>query len=349
MTMFLIHQSVEKIKTFYRMAKFLISLIFNYYYDFRRFFKFSATIKPYETKNMLQGRVIANYHVIEKGLSLKYPKPAFGSKTVKNLLALLQKYQANYGLDEVSQVSLNVLFAYYEFNLKKYEIDNQELYNELISLKEKFGDCISSNNEGGVTLINKNEIQKSANINFIDFVNSRYSIRNFSPDDIDMELIKNAVSIAIKTPSVCNRQTWKVYVYSDNNIKTELLSHQNGNRGFGESANKLLIITSDLNYFTGTAERNQCFIDGGLFSMSLVYALHSLGLGTCCLNWSVCYQKDKLLRKNSGIKDSETVIMMLAVGNLPDELFVANSARKKVEDVLVLHNQREKFYEAAAD
>ena len=70
--------------------------------------------------------------------------------------------------------------------------------------------------------------------------------------------------------------------------------------------------------------------------MSLIYALHSLGLGTCCLNWSVTRERDLALRKDAKIDHSESIIMMIAVGNLPDNFSVANSSRKPVEEILVL-------------
>ncbi|EAZ90593.1 nitroreductase family protein [Crocosphaera chwakensis] len=142
--------------------------------------------------------------------------------------------------------------------------------------------------------------------------------------------------MAQKTPSVCNRQSSKVYVFSRDEDKQKILSYQNGNRGFGEQASKVLIVTSNMEHFTSIGERNQCWIDGGMYAMSLVYALHSLGLGTCCLNWSVECRVDKQLREVAEISDSEAVIMMIAVGHLTDELKVAQSPRKKIEDVLII-------------
>jgi nitroreductase len=168
------------------------------------------------------------------------------------------------------------------------------------------------------------------------FFERRYSIRQFAPDDVDMCLIEKAVVMAQKTPSVCNRQSAKVYVFSQQEDKQKVLSYQNGNRGFGDQASKVLIVTSDLQHFMSVGERNQCWIDGGMFSMSLVYALHSLGLGTCCLNWSVESQVDQALREAVGIPESEAVMMMLAVGHLPDKLKVAQSPRKNIKDVMVV-------------
>ncbi len=69
--------------------------------------------------------------------------------------------------------------------------------------------------------------------------------------------------------------------------------------------------------------------------MSLVYALHSLGLGSCCLNWSVEKEHDEKLHAVTGIPASEMVIMMIGVGALPDSLQVAQSPHKPVGTLLV--------------
>ncbi|RCJ14711.1 nitroreductase [Nostoc sp. ATCC 43529] len=142
--------------------------------------------------------------------------------------------------------------------------------------------------------------------------------------------------MAQKTPSVCNRQSSKVYVFSSDEDKRKVLSYQSGNRGFGDQASKVLIVVSDLENFTLIGERNQCWIDGGMYAMSLVYALHSLGLATCCLNWSVEHSVDKALKKSTNIKDSESIIMMIAIGHLPEELRVAQSPRKPLQEVLIV-------------
>ena len=67
--------------------------------------------------------------------------------------------------------------------------------------------------------------------------------------------------------------------------------------------------------------------------MSLIYALHSLGVASCCLNWSQSPKNDKLLRSLVDIKQNHTVIMMLAIGwpNIKNKVCV--SARKPIQEV----------------
>ena len=133
---------------------------------------------------------------------------------------------------------------------------------------------------------------------------------------------------------MCNRQTWRVLICQSEHAKAAALSLQNGNKGFGHLASHVLIVASDRACFASIGERNQPWIEGGLYAMSLVYALHALGLGTCCLNWSVDNQRDAELKQALAIPASYAIAMMVAVGTLPDIIPVAESRRLHPDDLL---------------
>lgn len=310
-------------------------LIQNYKQDKKKFLKYSFNFSHKKTKRHYEADLIFYYHKIEKGLSLSNPRTGFGKDNVNYLLKKLEEYLFKYGWDDVSLISLNTLFEYYYFN----EINNLKL-DDLFKRINKLKSTISNGmqlSKGGVDEVKKAEIDKS-DFDFKGFAYSRYSIRNFAPGNLSNNKVKDALEIALKTPSVCNRQPWKVHVYSDEELKKSILKNQNGNTGFGENASKILVVTSELKDFRGAIERNQSFIDGGMFSMSLIYALHSLGIGTCPLNLSITNKTEKKIKKIANINESEVLIMMIAIGNIPEKLKVASSPRRKIEEVLLFHN-----------
>jgi nitroreductase len=276
-----------------------------------------------------------DYHRLEKGLALKEPRVGFGADVIGRLIKFIPEYQEKYGSDKTILVTLNCLEAYYCFNLIQ-GIDNQELHQKIQIFKNNVDKNQTNFLEGGIFDTTKADILQKGKIDLADFFNSRYSIRHFSENEVDIALIEQAVKMAQKTPSVCNRQSCRVYMFSNEESKRKVLSYQNGNRGFGDQASKVLIVTSNIEHFTSIGERNQGWIDGGMFSMSLVYALHSLGLGTCCLNWSVEYKKDKALKLEAGIPDTDLIMMMIAVGHLPENFKVAQSPRKRLDEVLII-------------
>lgn len=160
------------------------------------------------------------------------------------------------------------------------------------------------------------------------FWTSRYSVRDFNEKElIDLSTIKKAVALARNTPSPCNRQPWKVYICSSKKTTDLALSLQSGNSGFGHTAQYIVIIGSLLENYVTPLELNQCWIDGGMFSSTLIYVLHSFGIGSCCLNWCVSIDKDKALKKALGLPEGYAISMLLAVGNIKDRFNVAESRR----------------------
>jgi nitroreductase len=112
-----------------------------------------------------------------------------------------------------------------------------------------------------------------------------------------------------------------------------MLRFQSGNTGFTDSIPTLAVITTDTRYFSGIGERNQAWIEGGLFAMSFVWALHALGYDTCMLNMSVPNKTAAALRAEASIDDAEQVIMMIAIGRGRPGHRRARSPRKSVSEV----------------
>lgn len=77
----------------------------------------------------------------------------------------------------------------------------------------------------------------------------------------------------------------------------------------------LLLVTSDIRAFMNNGERNEPFVDGGLFSMSLLYALEAYGLAACPLNAMFNLSQDRQTRELLDIPDYEFPVMYIAVGN----------------------------------
>ena len=93
------------------------------------------------------------------------------------------------------------------------------------------------------------DFQKGMLVSPESFFLSRYSLREFKTECVDEDIIKRAVSLAMKTPSVCNRQAWHVYHSSDKEVKEKALKYQSGNRGFGEKIPNIMVLTVDLKAF----------------------------------------------------------------------------------------------------
>lgn len=102
----------------------------------------------------------------------------------------------------------------------------------------------------------------------------------------------------------------------------------------------VLVISVDLREFDMVGERNQGWVDGAIFAMSLVMALHANRLGSCMLNWSQDCERDKRLREAFDIPDHEAIVTFLGVGQMPETFEVAASPSPDVSEVMSLLRAR---------
>lgn len=317
---------------------FTLMMLPNYFYDFKRFLLYSGMNKSRAYQAERAAHITLFYHQVEKGLSLVNPRPGFGMIIIPRLLNDLDAYISAYGLVMPAPTALAALQSYVDFNSR---VGHEASYvrDRLIQIKRKYKVAIEESTSwvGGARTVRRESLAAARAGSFTSFFESRFSVRNFAGGVVQEGDIRKAVALSQKTPSVCNRQPWRVHAFADAQKMQELLDIQCGSRGFSEHVSTVLVVTSELGAFVDVAERYQAWIDGGMFSMSLCLALHDLGYGTCCLNWSKERGTDRVLHAAGDVPNSEQIIMLIAVGNLPEEFDVAHSFRAPVEHCLRVH------------
>lgn len=314
--------------TVYRWKK---SLKNAFVYDLAQYYRFSEQ-KTGKSKDNLIGIIIRRYHSIEKGLTMCDRKLGFGQKNLIPLINDCILYIEKYGIDDDQLVqALSVIKEYRDLHrVSQYPLEGAT--NNSLSKLEKFFNVLLDSTDI-VKHQKEFEVDRyfdNVNNSFYHFSQSRMSIRNYSKADVKIECIQNALDLARFAPSACNRQSWRTYVFTDKNKINEILTLQGGNRGFGHLANKLLLITSERGLFAGASERNQAFIDGGIYAMNLLYSLHYYKIGACILNCSNSVEKDRKLRNLCQVKDSEVFIAFVACGIPPEKFEVTASVRYRV-------------------
>lgn len=257
----------------------------------------------------LDASATRHYHRVEKGFSLPAPKRPFG----KRALPALNRVLANPNVDEskIYPAEARIILAALE------QWNEHGVVTDVVAPRAD-------------TLVgNPLDAETTAA-----FITSRHSVRDFEARTVDRALISEAVRIASYAPSVCNRQSWRVCWIDEPSQVKSLLSIHSGSRGFAEGVPGVFIITYDIRAFEDTMERNQGWIDGGLYSMNLLLALHGLGLGAVPLNWSRRNSSTTKLRKMAKLPEHENVVMMIAAGYPAEGHRVARSARRPVSEIL---------------
>ena len=128
------------------------------------------------------------------------------------------------------------------------------------------------------------------------------------------------------------------FIYNSNWNSGRIIGLQPGNRGFGDSAGAVIVVTGDIRSYAEAGERRQSLVDASLFAMTLVYALHAQGLGTCMLAWCVAPDVDDAMRAAARLEDSEEIAMLIAVGHLPETLKVPVSTRYPSHEIATLNH-----------
>jgi nitroreductase len=275
------------------------------------------------------------YHIVEKGLTMPVPRPGFGKPVVLTLINTVLKYQKlNLPPDEMEfRQSVSVLKEYGDFHQEiNFSLDNE------LAEKLKLLETLFKTIEGLKQIkISSDEYFSDVDNSFNKFCRSRYSVRNYTDQEIPLSVLYDCVDLAQKSPSFCNRQPNRVHIVKSAEKKTQILEIQNGNRGFGHLAETLLVISSVISTTKDIHERNENHLNGGLFIMTLLNALHFNRIGACSLNWSVSNDKDMKIREILNIPENEVVLMIIACGYVPEKFSIASSPRKSANEITVEH------------
>lgn len=305
----------------------------DYFSDYCKYRKFNYNNLSVCSKSALEAKIFRQTHTIEKGMSIERPRKGFGEKKIKELIDMLELYMKKEFscLDTVFINAVNVMFRYVEFQ-RKLGYENKDLYKE-INKYDKFYD---ESFECGVKEVTYVELQKEIHQEFPVFFDSRHSVRQFAAENIDYKSVEKAIDIAKKCPTACNRQAFRVYMYSQAEINAFIGEVVAGNTGFSDSVKNYLVITADMSAFYDSFERNQLYIEGGIFAMALIQALHYYGIASCILQNGEKKSSDKEIRKIcNNIPQNEKIVLYIAIGYYKDKVTYAVSHRKSSSEIFI--------------
>ena len=313
-----------------------IMLFRNVLYDMARFARHSFAINSYGQENRRAIiRILAHY--LEGGESFPAVRLGYGQEKAHSLITKLDTYVFDFEVDDTILWACATLTSYLEF----HRANDMPLF-DLERIQAEQADRLNIHARAGVggsEIVTAKAIQGAVDFDFDACLRNRHSVRQYMPEPVSSELIREIVANAQQSPNVCNRQTCRVYAFNNRDVVQRILPLQAGNAGFRQEISTVFIVTSNLAHFNLIGERYQGWIDGGIFAMTLALSIHAKGLGACFLNWSVEKEADQTLRKTLGIPDNEIVITLMSAGYLKDKFRVPVSSRKPLDHVLVLNRQ----------
>ena len=274
-------------------------------------------------------------HRIEKGLGLRNTEPGHSQAIVIELLDRAFGF-LNRGYDKNSfalKETFVVLTAYVN-----YQQAVPEIWEKMISIHHKYEEfyrmldigytqSVVEKLNAGAHIYKREDLLNGKKFDFEGFIRTRHSIRMFRDEAISDNLLYQAVKIANFSPSACNRQPSNVYFASVRNKVARIDALITGNNGFKGDMPNYVIVTTDRARFSGE-EQFQWYINGGIYLSFLTLAMHSLGIGSCIMQWKAFYSNEKKLKVLAGISEHEAIIAIVGCG-FYDEYTTCICAQRK--------------------
>jgi nitroreductase len=159
----------------------------------------------------------------------------------------------------------------------------------------------------------------------------RRSVRFFSDIPVDSDLVARAIELSVLSPNACNRQSYRFVLINEEALANAVLGCTFGFRGYKAPAVVVVI-----GRYRGYFDERDAFvpaIDAGLATMSLLYALETLGMASSCVNWPSLPRNEKSIREHIAMDADEMVVLLVAVGYPDPSGMIACSGRRSLDSV----------------
>lgn len=295
-------------------------------YQNNKLLHFSSTFN--KDRNTVLATLTIVSHVLEKGITMPNRRYGFGLERVRDIISqcngIIEKFGHNY-------LELQAALADLKQYLDIHKDAKYELPQDITGGIEKLIPYLGLNDENCYSTTKEDFFSKRSD--FAEFAKSRHSVRWYADTPVDQEKLMAAISLAQTAPSACNRQATRVKIISSPELKKLCCTLQNGNRGFGDKADKWLLITSELGDWSHNY-RFDPYLDAGIFTMNLLYALHYYGIVACTLNAHLSTEQRDKLQQKLGYLESEVPVVFIAIGNPPDAFMVPKSRHLETEQIV---------------
>ena len=288
-----------------------------------------------ESLNKLGYESIIHTHTLEKGMEHFELRP-FAVEKTRYIMSLIKR-ESKYENYENKFAFINGINCLRE-DKKIYEEHNwinKDEYKKVDEFLKNYSKV--ENQKAGAYILTKKELQKDYEIDYLKFVKSRHSTRNYKNEPIKLDDVKAAVEMAKYSASACNRQYIKLHFYPSGKMRDNVIHYALGKGGLYLDGVNTFIVTFDVNGLSGIGERNQGYFNAGLYSTNLVNAFHSLGIGTCFIQFANSVKDEDDLKRKNEIPEYERIAVILFAGYYDEKSIFAVSPRKNVSELLIEH------------
>lgn len=279
--------------------------------------------------NSMRTLLRRNIHRLEKGLLMRPRRERFAlSYIVETVNCYLECSRVDNAADWSKDLAWahDILENY--FTVVSGEEQVERAHAIFLSVDQPFGE-----GPGGRVPYSRRGACPVTFDNFASLAKRRRTVRWFLQTEVPHVLIDKAMEIAAESPTACNRQPFFYRFFDEQEALRQLHPLPLGTAGFGHNIPMLCAVVGDLSAYFGERDRHGIYIDASLSIMSFMYALETLGLSSCPLNWADIETLEKRAEKMLGLKMHERIIMFIGIGYPDPQGLVAFSQKKDLHSL----------------
>lgn len=175
----------------------------------------------------------------------------------------------------------------------------------------------------------------------LDLFNTRQSVRNYTSQQVDEDIIDRCIEAARLAPSACNSQPWKFIVVTDTEIRQQLapmlVTPPLGMNKFAAEAPVLVVVVREKPNLTSKIgellrDKTYTLMDVGMATLQFCLQATAEGLGTCIMGWF----NEKQVKKLLNIPSSKRAELVISMGYPKNEEI--RQKQRKAKDVIYSKN-----------
>ncbi|MCB0272858.1 MAG: nitroreductase family protein [Bdellovibrionales bacterium] len=281
-------------------------------------------------------RLRRNTHRLEKGLSMEPRRNSFAleyiDETIESYESIIAALLSNHvTIDECELLwATDVLEAYFSA---------VQLTPRLKQLQTRFKNAKKIANLKKSATTRAPFQRKKSPPNRVDYNDllqlslRRRSVRWFEDRSVPRELIDKALMVARQSPSACNRQPFEYRFYDDPKLVRNISSLPFGAGGYSHNIPVICVVVGKQENYFSSRDRHVIYIDSSLSIMAFMFALETLGLASCPINWPDFEPLEIKMQNTLGLQAYERPIMLIAVGYPREDGVIPFSEKKPLHTI----------------
>jgi nitroreductase len=281
-----------------------------------------------EKQRQPRHRIIRSVHRIEKGLSMRDRRERFAEGYIRDVVSDVEYAWEQRDDDEQLKWAIDVLNEYFS------TVGDSPVIDQAETTFTEFLETIDYVPEDRVPFP-RSEVESSpvAPEDLKQLAVRRTSTRWFEQKPVSRDRIDDAISVAMQSPSACNRQSYEYRVYDDPELIEEISSLAVGAQGYNDNIPCLVVLVGKQRAYFDARDRHVTYIDASLSAMAFQFSLETQGLASCCINWPALPRREQRMEEILGLECDEHVVMLMAVGHPDPDGVIPYSQKKDVQSV----------------